>query len=238
MAGRCWRFVEAQHRVSTMKLAGSLADQALLEEVLERSKPIVPAPCRRLHYLLSTPFRYGAPYPEGSRFRRAGHTPGVFYASRTLDTALAETAFHRLRFFAESPETPWPANPDECTVFAVEVKTQAGLDLADEPFASERARWTHATDYGPCQELADTARSAAIEIIRYPSARDPNGGTNVAVLTCAAFSAREPASMATWRLHLSATGVRAVSQFSGDGVEFSRDAFAADPRIAGLTWDR
>lgn len=238
MAGRCWRFVEAQHRVSTMKLAGSLADQALLEDVIERSKPLVPAPCRHLHYLLSTPFRYGAPYPHGSRFRRAGLTPGVFYASRTVPTALAETAFHRLRFFAESPETPWPVNPDECTVFAVAVRTRAGLDLGRPPFADARGRWTHVTDYEPCQQLAETSREAGVEVIRYPSARDPDGGTNVAVLTCAAFAAREPASLATWRLHLSSSGVRAVSQFSGERVEFGRDAFGADPRIAALGWER
>lgn len=238
MAGRCWRFVEAQHRVSTIKLTDSLADQALLEDVIERSKPLVPAPCRHLHYLLSTPFRYGAPYPHGSRFRRAGLTPGVFYASRTVSTALAETAFHRLRFFAESPETPWPVNPDECTVFAVEVRTRAGLDLERGPFATARDRWTHVTDYEPCQQLAETARDADVDVIRYRSVRDSDGGANVAVLACRAFASRDPALLATWRLHLSASGVRAMSQFSGERVEFGRDAFGADPRIASLVWMR
>ena len=64
-----------------MKIVDTLAEQSLLEDLLERTKPPVPAECRELHYLLSTPFRYGAPYPTGSRFRRAGFTAGVFYGS-------------------------------------------------------------------------------------------------------------------------------------------------------------
>ncbi len=221
-----------------MALVDSLADQARLEEVLDRSKPVVPVPCRHLHYLLSTPFRYGAPYPRGSRFRRAGLTPGVFYASRTVRTALAETAFHRLLFFAESPETPWPVNPGACTAFSVEVRTRAGLDLGKPPFDTTRDRWTHVTEYEPCQQLADAAREAGVQIIRYPSARDPEDGINVAVLACAAFAVAEPASPATWRLHLSGGGVGAVASFSGERLWFPREAFAVDPRIQSLRWVR
>ncbi len=110
-AGTCWRLVEAQHRVSTLKLVDSVAEQELLENIIESSKPPLPPECRDLHYLLSTPFRYGAAYPTGSRFRRAGMTEGVFYASEAPHTAVAEMSFYRLLFFAESPDTPWPANP-------------------------------------------------------------------------------------------------------------------------------
>ena len=106
MAGRCWRVVEAQHVVSTLKIVDTLAEQAQLERLLEDTKPPVPPDCTHLHYLLSTPFRYGALYPAGSRFRRAGLTPGVFYASQESETAVAEMAFRRLLFFAESPTTP------------------------------------------------------------------------------------------------------------------------------------
>src|SRR5205085_3795769 len=111
LSGTCWRVVEAQHKVSTLKLVDTLAEQALLEDLIESSKPPVPPECRHLHYLLATPFRYGAAYPNGSRFRRAGMTEGVFYAAEAVATAVAEMAFHRLLFFAESPATPWPANP-------------------------------------------------------------------------------------------------------------------------------
>ena len=88
----------------------TLAEQSLLEDLLEGTKPPVPPECRHLHYLLSTPFRYGAPYPKGSRFRRAGFTPSVYYASAKVATAVAEIAFHRLLFFAE---VAGPAMADE-----------------------------------------------------------------------------------------------------------------------------
>src|SRR5690606_23673868 len=103
-----WRLVEAQHRVSTLKLVDTHDEQALLEELVEETKPAIPAECRHLDYLLATPFRYGSVYPQGSRFRRAGRTRGVFYAAEQVATAVAEMAFYRLLFFADSPDTPWP----------------------------------------------------------------------------------------------------------------------------------
>lgn len=220
-----------------MKLVDTLAEQDLLETLLEDTKPPVPAECRDLHYLLSTPFRYGAPYPSGSRFRRAGFTPGVFYGSTAPATAVAETAFHRLLFYAESPATPWPATAGEYTVFSVPYKTSAGLDLTSPPLVEDRQRWTHPTDYAACQRLADRARDARIDVLKYPSARAAEG-VNLALLTCKAFAATAPQERQGWRLHLSAHGVRAVCDFPRLRLEFDREAFAADPRIAGLRWDR
>ena len=101
LAGTCWRLVEAQHHVSTLKLVDSVDEQEQLRRPHRGDKPPLPPECRDLHYLLSTPFRYGAVYPTGSRFRRAGMTEGVFYASETAQTAVAEMAFYRLLFFAE-----------------------------------------------------------------------------------------------------------------------------------------
>lgn len=220
-----------------MKVVDTLAEQARLEELLEQSKPAVPRECRHLHYLLFTPFRYGAAYPRGSRFRRAGLTPGVFYASQTVTTAVAEMAFFRLLFFADSPATPWPANAIEHTVFQTRLRTTRGLDLVAAPFDRERARWTHPTDYTACQQLADDARTAGVNVIRYASARD-SGGVNLALLTCAAFSVTAPLERETWRLHLDRHGARAVCAHPERRLEFDRLAFAADPRIAGLRWER
>ena len=83
-----WRLVGAQYHVSLRKLTDSNAEQALLEGMVESTKPVVPVECRGLDPLLSTPFRY-APYPKGSRFRRAGHTPGVYYAAENARVAVA-----------------------------------------------------------------------------------------------------------------------------------------------------
>ena len=149
LAGTCWRLVEAQHHVSTLKLVDSVDEQKLLEDLIEATKPPLPPECRDLHYLLSTPFRYGAVYPTGSRFRRAGMTEGVFYASETPQTAVAEMAFYRLLFFAESPNTPWPSNPAEYTAFSAQYATKKAIDLTKGKYSADRALWMHVTDYTP-----------------------------------------------------------------------------------------
>ena len=228
--------VEAQHVVSTMALVDTLEEQQLLEQLLDASKPPVPPDCRHLHYLLATPFRYGSMYPTGSRFRRAGLTPGVFYASQTVATAIAEMAFHRLLFFAESPDTPWPASAGEYTAFAVRFSTSRGLDLTAAPFDRQQARWAHPTDYTDCQALADTARATGAQVLRYVSARAP--GRNIALLTCAAFTSRAPLERQVWRLHVGAPGVRAICAFPEQRLGFDRAAFANDPRIAAMHWLR
>lgn len=217
-----------------MRIVDTLAEQERLEQLLEETKPAVPPECRHLHYLLSTPFRYGAPYPRGSRFRRAGMTPGVFYASHTVTTAVAEMTFARLLFFAESPATPWPANPSEYTAFQARFHTKTGLDLTAAPFDRARTRLIHPTDYETCQALGEAARAAGVQAIRYPSARDPDSGVNVAVLTCAALTAHTPLERQTWRLHLDRGGVRAVCAFPERRLSFDTTAFARDPRIAAL----
>jgi hypothetical protein len=53
-----------------MKLTDNVAEQVLLESLIESTKPTIPPECSHLDFLLFTPFRY-APYPQGSRFRRA-----------------------------------------------------------------------------------------------------------------------------------------------------------------------
>jgi hypothetical protein len=238
LEGDCWRLVEAQHRVATLKLVDTLAEQALLEELLEETKPPVPPECRGLHYLLATPFRYGAPYPRGSRFRRAGYSPGVYYAAEHVQTAVAELAFHRLLFFAESPATPWPENAGEFTAFNVSYATDCGLDLTRPPLSADRARWTDPVDYGPCQALAESARVAGVRAIRSQSVRDPEARANLALLTCQAFAAAQPAAQQTWRLRFGATGVQALCAFPEQRQELPPDAFAGDPRIAAMQWER
>jgi hypothetical protein len=124
----------------------------------------VPAECRHLDYLLFTPFRYAA--RGDSRFRRAGRTPGVFYAAERIETSVAEVAFWRLLFFIESPGLPWPANPLEFTGFVVRYKTEFCLDLTKAPYDADPGRWTHPTDYSHCHAVADEARGLAF-INRY-----------------------------------------------------------------------
>ncbi len=233
-----WRLVEAQHHVSTMKLVDRLGEQDVLENLIEQTKPAYPVECGGLHYLFKTPFRYGAAYPSGSRFRRAGLTPGVYYASEEPRTAVAEMAFYRLLFFAESPETQWPTNPSEYTGFSAALQTRRMLDLTAPPLDRDAALWRRLADYGPCQALADVARKAEAEIIRYGSVRDAASGVNAAVLSCVAFANVEPLEAQTWRIGVGENGAYAIREFPPDRVGFGREAFAADPRIVPMRWER
>ena len=180
-AGAVWRLVEAQHRVSTLKLVDSLAEQARLEDILEETKPAVPPECRHLDYLLSTPFRYGATYPHGSRFRRAGKTPGVYYAAERPETAAAEMVFYRFLFYAESPAPPSPDDAAEYTAFSVDLRTERSIDLMADPLVQDSGHWTHPTDYFACQSLAGAAREAGADLIRFRSVRDPGAGANTSL---------------------------------------------------------
>ena len=235
--GKAWRLVEAQHRVSTLKLVNTLAEQAVLEELLEATKPPLPDACRGLDYLLSTPFRY-RPYPHGSRFRRAGFTAGVWYGAERAETAVAEMVFYRFLFYAEAPAVPFPDGAADYTGFAVPVATGAALDLTALPLVNDAAYWTHPTDYGACQALADAAREAGAGLLRAASARDPKGGANLAILTCAAFAAKAPTDRQTWRIRVGPNGAQAIREHPAKGIEFGRNVFAADPRLEGMRWDR
>jgi hypothetical protein len=237
-SGRCWRVVEAQHYVSTAKLTDTPEEQERLEELIEEIKPPVPPECRHLNYLLSTPFRHGAPYPDGSRFRRAGMTPGVFYGSEVAETAATEMAFYRLLFYAESPDTPWPANAAQFTAFSVELAVGKSIDLTRPPFNKDRAVWTHVTDRVACQDLAERARELGISVIKYESVRDPQRRMNIAILSCRAFAQHEPGQRQTWHIQLSAAGARAICEFPKHVLHFDRAAFAADPRISEMNWER
>jgi hypothetical protein len=230
--------VEAQHRVSTLKLVDTVEEQALLEEQIQLTKPPIPPGGEPLHYLLSTPFRYGAPYPRGSRFRRAGLTEGVFYAAEEPHTAVAEIVFYRLLFYLESPDTPWPANAAEYTAFSAAYGTAKGVDLTKGNLSRSNAQWTDPVDYAACQALADSSRAAGIDVIRYQSVRDPRRGLNVALLTCEAFARPKPIRQQTWHIRLSATGAQAVCEAPSTGMTFDHEVFAADPRIAKLRWQR
>ena len=231
--GRGWRFVEAQHQVSTLKLVDTLEEQRTLESLIEMTKPVIPEDCRHLDYLLATPFRYDAAPRTGSRFRRPGHASGVFYASEESETAVAEIVFYRLLFFAESPGTPWPKEAVEYTGFSVALAVNRAVDLTVPPFVEYRATWMNSTSYGPCQKLADAARSARLALIRYESVRDPRPGVNLAVLACRAFSEPRPIERRTWRIRIGAAGAQALCEYPRRDVEFPPGTFT-DPRLAAL----
>jgi hypothetical protein len=232
-SGDIWRVVEAQSRASTMRITDTLDEQAVLEGLIEEVKPAMSSDCAHLHWLLSAPFRYG-PYPHGSRFRRVDQQEGVYYAGETVETAVAEIAFYRLLFFAESPGTKLPDRPVEHTAFSVRCRAKLAIDLSKPPLDRDSAIWTHPVDRGPCQDLADSARQAAIEAIRYRSVRDPDDGMNVALLSPRAFAASRPRTMQTWRLYVRPHSVQAWCEYPPSAKEYGVDHFRRDPRLASL----
>lgn len=225
-SGTVWRVVEAQHRISTARLAINPAEQVLLEELAEAVKPQLPVSARGLDYLLASPLRYG--HGQASRFRRAHERPGIFYASETEATAIAETAYWRLRFFTRSPGFVPPATTTEHSSFSVKVTSDQALDLTLAPFALDEARWTDPVDFSASQALADAAREAGTQLIRTISARDPERRCNLVVLDPVAFAERRPRSGRTWHLRFEVGQSVAFAAFP------SRDRFAFTAGQFGL----
>ena len=232
-AGTIWRCVEAQHRVSTMRLADLVPEQAILERVLEESKPPTPVSDRLLDYLLSTPFRY-SPHRSGSRFRRREQREGVFYAAEVAVTALCEVAFYRFLFLADAPDALVPSNAVEHTAFSVQCSANHAIDLTAPPLSADAAIWEAPDRYAPCQALADSARTANISIIRYTSVRDLLRRANVALLSASAFTVVRPVAKQSWRLLIKPHIIIAFCENPKEEWEFPLSGFAADPRLAPL----
>jgi hypothetical protein len=231
-AAAIWRLVESQAAAATMLLTDTLLEQARLEQLIDNTKPAFPAACAGYDFLIATPFRY-APYPQGSRFRRARQTEGAFYAAEAIETAVAETAFYRLLFFLDAPGMTWPGGFIERTAFSVRVKSSRMIDLTAAPFAADAASWEHPTDYAACQALADQARQEKIDIIRYKSVRCPKGGANLAVLDIAAILDHHPKQRQTWHLFLRERAAQAWCESPRLRLEFRfADWAARDPRVA------
>ena len=126
--------------------------------------PLAPLPSFHavpLRRPLSGRLAFSARGPDTRRVLRLNRAP----------VAVAEMAFRRLLFFAESPATPWPSNAVEHTAFSVRYSTRAGLDLTSPPLDRHVKHWTEPVAYEKCQALADAAREAGTQVLRYRSAR-------------------------------------------------------------------
>ena len=88
------------------------------------------------------------------------------------------------------------------------------------------------------KELADNAREAGIDLIRYQSVRDPGGGKNIAVLECDVFARPAPVDRQTWHLRFGSYGVQAICEFPRSSVEYPKEIFHKDKRTKKLDWDR
>jgi hypothetical protein len=233
LGGRAWRVVEGQHVVSTRKLVDSLDEQTVLEGLIEGSKPPPRPPAarhRRLHYLLLTPFRY-PPLRHGSRFGTRAE-PSLWYGATRPRPAFAETAYYRLLFLEGTAATLEPLVA-ELSLFRVPLRTGRGIDLVREPFARFKSRIASPTDYDACQRLGREMREAGVEAFRYPSARDAEGGTNVALFTPSAFAATQPDEVEAWHLVASRERIEVAKRdfFKPRAWVFPRSDFEIDGRL-------
>jgi hypothetical protein len=232
-AGQCWRLVEAQHAVSTARLGLPPRHQERLEDIIEETKPVYPAGCDHLDYLLKTPFRY-RPARGGSRWRRQNQVEGAAYYAAEEATAVAEIAFLRLLFLLESPSTPFPDAILEFTAFTAAIKAERMIDLVADPIPAT----AHLTDYSVSQSFADAARAADIDGIAQRSVRCPEQGTCLTWFTSAVFAKPAPVQLRSWHFWIDRNGVLAIREFPKLRLIFDRAAFAQDPRIAAFNWER
>ncbi len=224
LGGVLHRIVESQEQVATRSLVeGDLADQAILEAAIEASKPARPPGTDRFDYLLATPWRY-PPLRYGSRFGTR-HERSLFYGAGSASTALAEASYYRV-VFRDDMGAPPKTIGSRHTLFEARYRTEQGLRLQAEPFAQWQETLAHPSDYGPTQSLGAALRDAGIAAFEFRSARDPEGGYNVALVQPAALVSNNHQRPSSW---FCSTGAEAVT-FSrraspGEVVRFALDDF-------------
>ena len=206
LSGTLLRLVESQEQVATSQLVASLARQAVLESLLEATKPPLRKGSETLHYLLATPFRY-PPLKHGSRFGTRSE-PSLFYGSLQTRTVLAEAAYYRFVFWHGMATPPAGKLDTQHTLFGAAYRTAHGLQLQAPPFAEHRAALASPSDYRASQALGTAMRAAGVEAFEFVSARDPAGGLNVALFTPRAFARKEPVSQEAWLCELTGERVR------------------------------
>ncbi|MDZ7751850.1 MAG: RES family NAD+ phosphorylase [Gammaproteobacteria bacterium] len=105
--------------------------------------------------------------PDGSRFTDGSY--GVYYAARSIHTAIAETRFHRARFLAMTNEPPIEI---DMRAYACDIDSElhdirGGQDTWPAVYDPDPAR------YGAAQALSRELRAHGSNGIVYDSVREP-----------------------------------------------------------------
>lgn len=228
LAGAFWRLVESQEQIATTELVDSLEEQALLEELLEQTKPPLPGRAS-LHFLLRTPFRY-PPLPFGSRFG-ARTEPSLLYGALTIGTTLAEAAFYRFLFWHGMSSPPATAITSQHTAFTARYRSQRGLRLQLPPFDRHRQALTDPASYAASQALGAAMRQAGIEAFEFISARDSAAGLNVALYTPKALASRQPMASQRWICQTSAAQVDFLEEATHAVRSFKLEQFLVGGKL-------
>jgi hypothetical protein len=204
--GTLFRSVLVDREVSaTGRLISTLEEHAVLEKLLEESKPSLPTETSRLHYLLRTPFRY-PPLSHGSRFGKC-HEASLFYGSLSIETVLFESAYYRFVFWQGMTVPPNDKIRADHTLFSAYYACHNGIKLHQPPFDAWQAELTDRCSYTATQALGSAMRSAGVNAFEFTSARDPSSGLNVALFTTSAFVNSSPNMYQSWTSETTADGV-------------------------------
>lgn len=192
IAGQGFRLVECQETVATTGIVSTLESQAMLEEMLDlESKPSYRTDTEHLHYLLSTPFRY-PPLMHGSRFG-GRFEPSLFYGGTTEYVTLCESAFYRFFFYYDMADAPLhDVLQSQHTLFEFQYQTDAGVKLQDPPFDLYDNILRDPLNYQATQALGAAMREQGIKGFEYHSARDLNGGINIALYDASPLTCNKP----------------------------------------------
>jgi len=221
------RIVESQQQIATTRIVDSLEEQAVLETLLEATKPSLSSKTKRLHYLFSTPFRY-PPLKHGSRFG-SHFEPSLLYGSKTVKTVLAESSYYRFLFWNGMSEPPKSKKfITEHTLFAGRYYSENGLQLQNEPFNQYKKQLRHPSRYSDTQAFGSAMREAKIEAFEYCSARDSDEGINIALFTPEALIVNEPLYKTQWICSTTANNVRFVSRDDNKVYGFNIKDFMVD----------
>lgn len=106
---------------------------------------------------------------EGSRFTDGSY--GVYYAANSIDTAIAETCFHRSRFLAATNEPPIEI---DMRSYASDIDTELH-DIRGEQDALEEIYNPDPGHYAAPQSFAKDLQGQGSNGIIYNSVRDPDG---------------------------------------------------------------
>jgi hypothetical protein len=229
-SGTAYRLVESQEQIATLGYVDTLAEQALLEEMLESTKPAYPFTTDGFHYLLKTPFRY-PPLKWGSRFGRI-HEPGIFYGGSNKQTTLAESAYYRLVFWYSIDAKPIKNKiRSEHTLFSVDYLSTQAIQLQSPPFNQYIKTLTHLQDYALTQQLGTAMRAECVEVFEYISARDPQRGICVGLFTPTAFIQKAPTEMTAWLCEVSANEVAFKQRDKAEVIRFSIEDFMVNGEL-------
>lgn len=230
VCGQLFRLVESQQQVATLSYVDTLAEQAVLEQLLENVKPALPEATESLHYLLKSPFRY-PPLQWGSRFGSV-FEPGIFYGACSVTSTLAESAYYRFIFwYSIGAAAPKNSLRSQHSLLSVGYSSAKAVALHQPPFNAYSAELTAKTNYQHSQQLGTAMRNAGVELFEYQSARDPNQGICVGLFSPKAFTSTKPDNTSPWLCELSADLVVFKQQGEAELYAYPLELFLLDGQL-------